>query len=765
MFKYFTPKIFTWLVVLLIPVFAIYPALTTPLEERSYDAATFHIYRSVLFSAARAEGILYPRWVQPINAGLGGPLFSFYSPLTYFVLDGLNNLGLPPPLGWRVLVSVILLAAASGMFLLTQALELDAAAGIAATALYVYAFPFLRELFERGSPEGFALALCPWVAWGLIRVTQHFSGRRVLVAALVWAAAILTHNLAALLMLPFFAILLIGLAARRGWRVLGAPILVLGAGILLAAFFIVPFGFERNAVQLANAFQVDYGQVARNSLALNDLLALPASYDTGLDNNSIGDHLGWLSGLVIIASGLASVGMWRRHARWWAGLTALVVGFGLIGIWLQTPWSNGVWQTLTILALVQIRTRLLGLVSLAIALGGGLMLYALRARWREPVAYGVAALAILVALPVLYPQFQYRYTTFAAKPTPQQAAEFAMQASVPGLTAFNEFLPVWRTVPFTDAEAQAVAANMIANLPQGTRVLQQNRRNDQIQVELDVPVPFAPEWSALYFPGWQAEVDGVPRALAPMPETGYSVMDLVPVGNHTLTLRYVGTTAQWVGTGISLATLCALVLFAFVGSKRRAANPLARDLTPHGWLIVGLVFLVGVKSIWLDPRTLLFRQASQCDAIQDAVTPTQVRFGDNLVLCGIHVAARALKPGDAVRVTAYWLATAPVREPAESFVHLFGAAFNPTTNTPLWGQQDKHAPGEHLVTQWVPGKLYRDVYEFPIDAATPPGDYTLEMGWWQPDRGQRLKPVMLSPTNGVTISTLDSIFALTVTVQ
>lgn len=56
-----------WLLVLLLPAFAAYPALLQPIEEHSYDAATFHVPRGVLFSAAREEGSGYPRWVQPIS--------------------------------------------------------------------------------------------------------------------------------------------------------------------------------------------------------------------------------------------------------------------------------------------------------------------------------------------------------------------------------------------------------------------------------------------------------------------------------------------------------------------------------------------------------------------------------------------------------------------------------------------------------------------------------------------------------------------------
>src|SRR5579859_4636905 len=107
---------YSWLLALLIPAFAVQIALANPIEEHAYDAAAFHVYRGVIFSDALRDGGLYPRWVMPINGGLGGPLFSFYSPLAYYVMDALNRIGLPHPIGWRVLVALGLITASTGMY-------------------------------------------------------------------------------------------------------------------------------------------------------------------------------------------------------------------------------------------------------------------------------------------------------------------------------------------------------------------------------------------------------------------------------------------------------------------------------------------------------------------------------------------------------------------------------------------------------------------------------------------------------------------------
>src|SRR5258708_39801230 len=111
-------RLYTWLLALLIPAFAVQAALSTPIEEHGFDVAAFHIYRGVVFSQARADGWLYPRWADSINAGLGGPLFNFYSPLAYYFMDAVHDFGIPHTIGWWVLDAASLIIASPCMVLL-----------------------------------------------------------------------------------------------------------------------------------------------------------------------------------------------------------------------------------------------------------------------------------------------------------------------------------------------------------------------------------------------------------------------------------------------------------------------------------------------------------------------------------------------------------------------------------------------------------------------------------------------------------------------
>src|SRR5258708_1071406 len=154
-------RLYTWVLALLLPAIAVQVALSTPIEEHGFDVAGFHIYRGVVFSQARADGWFYPRWADSINAGLGGPLFNFYSPLAYYFMDAVHTFGIPHTIGWRLLIAASLIVSSLGMVLLGMLLFKRADIALVAAACFTYAPYLLRDLVGRGSPQGVGIALCP----------------------------------------------------------------------------------------------------------------------------------------------------------------------------------------------------------------------------------------------------------------------------------------------------------------------------------------------------------------------------------------------------------------------------------------------------------------------------------------------------------------------------------------------------------------------------------------------------------------------------
>ncbi|MBI1802826.1 MAG: hypothetical protein HYR71_14475 [Chloroflexi bacterium] len=116
-------------------------------------------------------------------------------------------------------------------------------------------------------------------------------------------------------------------------------------------------------------------------------------------------------------------------------------------------------------------------------------------------------------------------------------------------------------------------------------------------------------------------------------------------------------------------------------------------------------------------------------------TPAQVRFGSGALLIGYDV--QGLTPSLAasrnLTVTLYWQAVAPMQTAYKVFMHVVGA------NGQIVGQRDSEpGAGTLPTTGWLEGEYLTDSYVLEVKAGAPPGDYSLYMGWYDPDTGVRL---------------------------
>lgn len=126
-------------------------------------------------------------------------------------------------------------------------------------------------------------------------------------------------------------------------------------------------------------------------------------------------------------------------------------------------------------------------------------------------------------------------------------------------------------------------------------------------------------------------------------------------------------------------------------------------------------------------------------AHEEIAAPVQARFGEIARLAGYTLQGPdAAMPG--ITLLLYWEPLAQAEVDYVVFVHLSGAA-DPVKGGTVWDQDD-HRPlnGFASTLSWKPGTLYRDPYRLLVkpDVALQPGTYTIEVGLYDPDSGERL---------------------------
>ncbi|MDA8216997.1 MAG: hypothetical protein M0Z94_05200, partial [Dehalococcoidales bacterium] len=213
----------TVLALLALPAIAITPLLAPGLAT-SHDGPQ-HIFRAVELDLLLRQGVLYPRWAPDFNQGLGYPLFNFYAPLTYYLLVGLHWLGLGFGAALKALFALGFLAFGVGMYVYARDLVGRAGALVTAAAYVYVPYHFTEAYIRADAAEFLALAFLPPLLWAFRRLLAKPSLSRLVVAGVLYAGLILTHNLTAFFFSGLLALYILVLALWQQIRAgnLGCP--------------------------------------------------------------------------------------------------------------------------------------------------------------------------------------------------------------------------------------------------------------------------------------------------------------------------------------------------------------------------------------------------------------------------------------------------------------------------------------------------------------------------------------------------------------
>ncbi len=346
-----------------IAVPALWPLIIHGLP-RSSDGR-LHLLRLVLLDYHLRQGTLYPRWLPELLMGYGYPVFSFYTPASYYVAEFWHLVGLGFYGGLAAALGTMILAAGLGAWLLASDVlgSRSPWPAIVAAAAYMYAPYLLTNVYVRGAlPEVAAQAVIPWTFWSLRRVMRAAGpARYVPFLSLSLTALAITHTLVLFLVPPALLGYLAVLAwpdrqdagrSRLAWAIGG-----MAAAAGASAFFWLPVLAQRSLLSQA-ALRIAHDIfLPQNVWTWHDFLSTDLAYPyTAKVPFSLG-----LVQLLLALGGFFWPGVATPN-RLFFGLLALAAGLSIASFTLP------IWESSTILTSVQFPWRLLSLVSLALAL-------------------------------------------------------------------------------------------------------------------------------------------------------------------------------------------------------------------------------------------------------------------------------------------------------------------------------------------------------------------------------------------------------------
>jgi hypothetical protein len=462
---------------------------------------------------------------------------------------------------------------------------------------------------------------------------------------------------------------------------------------------------------------------------------------------------------------------------------------GLLLFWMLTGASDPLWTLPgvgAILARLLYRTRLMGLLSLAVACTSGLLVALLSVRRQRAAGLLLAALLILVALPALYLELQHRYGSFGSSVSLAEVRATEIATGGKALTAFGEFTPRWREAPFDEGLLQELGPDHdpqlkpLRNSPGDIKVRVGSVESGAWDLEVVAPQPTTATFYLLYYPRWSAWLDDQPAALRPEPGSGYAQLDL-PAGSRRVTLRYGPTSAET--TGLLVSGLTFLILLgatgwtllrsagavpvrsagagpvrsagagqigrAAVGKTTTApgsgdAKRLEGGAPPPFWLLLGATALLVAKFTVVDSATTWFRCVSTPARVCGADATVNIPFPEAPSLRGYAVPTYTAKSGDELQVSLFWQGETGTARRLSSFVHVRNSQrdqpLNPRTGSDIWAQEDRDTPGGFPTEDYTAGELYKDEFRVALPQDMPPGTYFLEVGLADPVKGEQLDP-------------------------
>src|SRR3989344_2167724 len=149
----------------------------------------------------------------------------------------------------QILINSIKLMIISGFFLSSLFMYLfgrelfGKIGGLLASVFYIYVPYRAVDLYVRGAlPELFSFAFIPAIFWFYLRLSRTLEFRYLLLASLFNFLLIITHNLIALMFIPFALIFLIYLLLKSKKRkiFINQVLLSFFLAFLLSAFFAIP---------------------------------------------------------------------------------------------------------------------------------------------------------------------------------------------------------------------------------------------------------------------------------------------------------------------------------------------------------------------------------------------------------------------------------------------------------------------------------------------------------------------------------------------
>ncbi len=533
-----------------------------PIHDDTQVARVFEMTKSL------KDGMFPVRWVQDLGYGYGYPIFSFYSPLSYYVGSAIELLGFDALLATKTMMGLGIMLAGVFMYLLAKEFW-GRLGGIVSAAFYLYAPFHAVDIYVRGDvAEFWAYSFIPLAFYGMYKVFQTKGNFKwIVVGSLGYAGVMLSHNLTAMMVTPFLIIVTLLYCyiafKQKKLSAIRYPLYAIFLGLALSAFYFIPALVEQKYTNVLS--QIGGGADFNDHFVC--IFQLWQS-QWGFGGSALGcfDGISFMIGkLHIIASFLATglalalfiLKETIKKEEKLSIISLCVLGL-LTSVFLMLSISDYLWETIPLMAFFQYPWRFLLLSSFFSSLLAGSLLWLVKCfiknKWVE---YLLASILIFL---VIFNGVKFFIPQTILNKT---AEDYTNVDNIRWTTSkiSDEYLPKDFQKP--QRESDVVSERVTFN-PQDIEVISRIEKVQSITLDLNASRKTNLHFNIAHFPSWMLTVDGVLQGN--VGDNGYDVS--IAPGRHVVSMKFEETFTQKMSNLISIAGLIA-VLVGIIRFKKK----------------------------------------------------------------------------------------------------------------------------------------------------------------------------------------------------
>lgn len=487
-----------------------------------------------------------PRWQSGLLYGHGYPLYVFYSPFIYYLGSLFVFLGFNFLIATKIVFILSFLIGAIGMYFLLKMLFKNSLISFFGVILYSLAPYRATDVYVRGSlAEFFAFSLFPLIIFVNLKILIHKDKRFLPVLTLLLTILLTSHNISAFILAFFLVVLnLFFLITKFDKKIFKSLFFSVFLSIGLSAFYLLPVIVEQKYVSLSKFSQYPY-QIF--FLSLQQIWSMPWGFGGFTEINPMSLQLGKVLIILFVTTTIINQ-LIKTKLKYFLNFLITILVFTTF---LETKYSLLIWQEIKILHYFQFPWRLHTLSTTIISILATASIFILSKRFKTK------KLQILLIIFFSYIVLKENYSYFR----PQKYTD---DPAVSETTTWDdEYMPIW-----VATKPKEYSGNKIISLNNEDKNIFKNILWGYYtkSFEIETNQPSYIQIAHVYYPGWNAYVDGQKTEIYYNNPHGFMEINS-DKGNHQIVFKFEKTQWRYLSEVISLVSLLVLICYSFITFK------------------------------------------------------------------------------------------------------------------------------------------------------------------------------------------------------